>query len=602
MSANALFYLSNPPFDILNDEERAYLAAHSHITYLDKDQALPAEWQDNVMIVIKGKLTQHNQDELIAGLRPNDWFLAKDKDGTPLQTIASEQTLLFVIDGKAIDSISTKNTALKHQLFADLSTKTAELATRSQVAENAQMLHLPIKELGKHIKTSGQLLASDTLFDAAVLMDKLDAKHTLVKDGERIGVITQTDICRAIANLIDMSEPVGNFAKFNLFTVNENHELSEALMTMLEKKVHRLPIVNDAGQIVGVLGQTELLNFLANHSALITWRIDNAHNFDELKAAVEMVGKFIKRQHQNGVKIHIIARAVQSLNAHIFAKAWGLIAPQSVIDNSCLIVMGSEGRGEQIMRTDQDNALIIKDGFVDDRLPQYATLFNDKLNELGYPYCTGGIMINNTIWRLPLSEFKAQVTSWLGSINGDNLIHFATLVDAHFVVGDIALLHDLQTHWHTALTQKSTAPNYLNRFAAPTVQMGSGAGFWQKFTGGADNDIDLKKAGIFPIVHGIRSLALEYGIQATNTRSRIASLKDKGVLDDKLAQNLTEALEFFLSKRLSVSLVVAEKSQKKVNPNTLSALERDLLKESLSVVKAFKAMITRHYRLDVFVG
>ncbi|MGM8969053.1 DUF294 nucleotidyltransferase-like domain-containing protein, partial [Campylobacter jejuni] len=73
-------------------------------------------------------------------------------------------------------------------------------------------------------------------------------------------------------------------------------------------------------------------------------------------------------QHNNGIKIGVISRIVQALNAHVFAKLWRLIVPDMVYENTCIIVMGSEGRGEQIMRTDQDNALIIRNGFNDSNL------------------------------------------------------------------------------------------------------------------------------------------------------------------------------------------------------------------------------------------
>lgn len=435
-------------------------------------------------------------------------------------------------------------------------------------------------------------------------MTELDAKHVLVRSAKGVGMFTQTDVCRAITDRTDFhTVPVRAYSQFQLHNIHESHDLSEALITMLDKRVHRLPIVNSAGDIVGVIGQTELLNYLSNQSQLITQRIDQAQNLDDVAVGVDMIGKFIRHQSQNGMKIHLIGRIVQSLNAHVFAKVWQLIAPADVVSNTCLIVMGSEGRGEQVMRTDQDNALIIRDGFYDDNLPSYAQAFNDALYELGYPYCDGQIMINNAQWRRSLSEFQAQINSWLIATGGEAMVNVATLVDAHPVCGDVSLLQDLKSHWQKAITSPAVkSANFINRFAAPTIQVATTEGFWQKFTGGLDSDVDLKKAGIFPITHGVRTLALEYGISETSTRLRLKQLADLKVIDDKSAQNITEALDFFLLKRLEVALITDDKSARKVNPNTLSALERDLLKESLAVVKYFKGFITRHYRLDVFVG
>ena len=119
-------------------------------------------------------------------------------------------------------------------------------------------------------------------------------------------------------------------------------------------------------------------------------------------------------------------------------------------------------------------------------------------------------------------------------------------------------------------------------------------------TGGTGDNIDLKKAGIFPIVHGVRALCLEHHITATNTKLRLQILAERQILPEKTSQNLAEALDFFLAKRLEVALTTADKSTRKVNPNNLSALDKDLLKECLTIVKSFKIYLTHHFRLDIF--
>lgn len=597
----ALNHLFTPPFDALTTSERKKLAAVSQIIYLPEHTAVNGDWQGDLFIVIKGKLTQHQHGELVAGLNVGDWFSLADKDGVAFDVITQEQSLLYRLDGDTVHAISQHNERLRTLLFADLTTRKSEQDAQSAKSQSQQLLYRPVASIGEHIRTPNFIDENASLYEATCRMMAVDAKHILVSSPNGVGIFTQTDVCHAITKQADFATTcVKDYSRFNLYTIHESQDLSEALITMISKSVHRLPIVNDAGEITGVIGQTELLNYLTNHSQLITQRIDQAQNLDEVLVGVEMIGTFIRQQNQSGMKVHVIGRIVQSLNIHVFTKVWQLIAPPAVIDNTCLIVMGSEGRGEQVMRTDQDNALIIRDGFDDPNLPTYAQAFNDALFKLGYPYCDGNIMITSPTWRKSLTDFNAQVSTWMGATGGEMMIHFATLMDAHPVCGDVALFYELKSHWQHAV--RHAHANFINRFAAPTIQVATTEGFWQKFTGGKDSDIDLKKAGIFPIVHGVRALALEYGIDETSTRLRLRQLASQKVIDEKIAQNITEALEFFLSKRLAVSLTTDDKSARKVNPNTLSALERDLLKESLAVVKYFKGFITRHYRLDVFVG
>ncbi len=596
-----LNYLYHPPFDTLSEHERTELAKHSQVVYLDNKANVPETWIGDFFLIIKGGLNQYHNDELIAGLNTHDWFstIAK-KDGSHYRFTTREQSLLYRMNGETLLKITQTNTTLQELLFADLSARRQHYFNRHTTAQSQQLMHQSIQSLGEHIKPAYFVAHDASIFDAVTLMHDKHTKHVLVagsKDNPKIGMFTQTDVCRAIVDKVDLSDSVLKYCNFKLHTIAADHELSEALLLMLHHKIHRLPIVDDAGNITGILGQTELLHFLTNHSQLIVSKIDTATNFDDLKAAVDMVGKFIRYNAQSGTKTHVIARTVQSLNIQIFAKVWQLVAPQSVLDNTCLFVMGSEGRGEQIMRTDQDNALIIRDGFSDDRLADYASEFNDALAKLGYPYCDGKIMISNEQWRLPLTDFKKQISDWF-SRTDDSMIWLATLLDAHYICGDSQLFDELISHIEHAY--RHATPNFINRFAKAILQFGDQSHFWQKFTGLAQHDIDLKKAGIFPIVHGVRTLALENHITTTNTRTRLFELAKLGVLTQDTATNLVEALDFFLSKRLHAALNNPDRSAWRVNPNTLSTLERDLLKESLAVVKDFKGWVSRHYRLDVF--
>ncbi|UNU73692.1 DUF294 nucleotidyltransferase-like domain-containing protein [Moraxella nasovis] len=589
-------YLDHPPFDVLNSDERTKLEKHSQIVYLDEGQSVPSQWQGDFFVIIKGALKQFLADELIAGLSVSDWFNTTTKNGETYNFITSEQSLLYRINGNALNDIADQNPTLKKLLYADLASRRELQNVRHAHYESQQLLHQSIESLGHHIKPAHFVASTATLLEATIAMNEVHAKHVLVK-GDKVGMFTQADVCHAVGDGADFDTSVLPYTNFNLSTIHVKQDLSEALLIMLERKIHRLPIVDDHGDIVGVLGQTELLNFLTNHSQLIVAKIEQASSLESLGMAVDMIGKYIRNSVQTGVKTHVISRTVQSLNAQVFAKAWSLIAPQSVVDNTCLFVMGSEGRGEQIMRTDQDNALIIKDGFYDANLAEYAQRFNDALAQFGYPYCDGHIMLNNELWRKPLSAFKDQVLSWYQHAD-ESMIWLATLLDAHFVAGDKDLFDELMAY--TMDAKNHAAANFINRFAKAILQFGDGSHFWQKFTGSANHDVDLKKAGIFPIVHGVRALALEYGITVTSTRARLDELEKQSVLDQKTTLNLKEALDFFLTKRLLVALATTDKSARKVNPNQLSALERDLLKESLAVAKDFKGFVTRHYRLDVF--
>jgi len=104
------------------------------------------------------------------------------------------------------------------------------------------------------------------------------------------------------------------------------------------------------------------------------------------RARQHAMNDMIRRQYRGGTRVALLARLVQDLNGRLFEQAWQLIAPPELVQNSCLLAMGSEGRGEQLLKTDQDNALLLRDGYVPpDDLPAICARFSEALARFGSP-------------------------------------------------------------------------------------------------------------------------------------------------------------------------------------------------------------------------
>ena len=633
---------SQPPFDVLSASERASVTHRSKVLYLDKGQSLSPEQCQQFYVVLKGHIeqrlinsasTENEAEEFVADYSAtdtrNDWFDARKPvsiyslrpDSTHLsyRYTATDQSLLLQVEAEAIDRLSTQNHLVRHLLSGDISERVQALeqsaskskqpsASSSQV-QTQQLILQPISQLP--LLPVHQISADDSLLTASQVMTQAGLKHLLVHkedDEETLGIITDADICRAVSQQTDMANTsCQHFAKFELHTITSDQDLSDALLKMIRYRVHRLPVIGENGQVIGVLGQSDLLAYLSNNSQLISTQIEHAQNIEDLHLTVEHIGEFIRSQHANGIKIGVISRMVQTLNAHVFTKLWQLIVPSDVFNNTCVIVMGSEGRGEQIMRTDQDNALILSDGFEHAELANYADRFNQTLARMGYPLCDGNIMMTNPMWRCSISQFKQQVSDWfLGKSTDDSSlpncgIWLSAVLDADYVCGDKALLHELKAHFATA--RADADPMFIRSFAQPALQFGDVNQWWQKFApfiGKNQSDIDLKKAGIFPIVHGVRALAVEQDVyDVTSTKARLKTLVKHQVINRKRADELIETLEFFMGQRLNVALTTHDKFARQVDPSQLSALERDVLKDCLNVVKSFKGELQRRYHLEV---
>jgi CBS domain-containing protein len=424
--------------------------------------------------------------------------------------------------------------------------------------------------------------------------------HALVRDGGRLGLFTTTDLRDAVARGAALhAVPVRELARYALITVDPDADLFEALWLMVRHRVHRL-IVRDPDQVLGVLGQLDLVSFVANHSHIAAAQIDDAASVADLRAAARRIDAMVAALHDGGLKVERVARLVSELNARLFARLWRLLAPPALLDNSCLLVMGSEGRGEQIVKTDQDNALLLRDGFDSDGIGAVVARFNAALGELGYPPCPGGIMVTQPLWRQPLSAFRATLRDWVYGADPDGPMRLAIFFDATRIAGDERLLDSARDHLHNILVDNDA---FLARFAAAADQFSEASPWWSWLTTRRDGHLlDLKKLGTFPIVHGVRALALQRRVRATGTAARLHELVTLQAIDAALARDVTDALHFLMQLKLRHQLQQRERGEQPDNlvlPADLGALEREPLQNALSIVKRFRVFLRQHFSLDL---
>jgi CBS domain-containing protein len=445
-------------------------------------------------------------------------------------------------------------------------------------------------------------LTVDGALDLVSVCRELSARHAthaLVADGARLGIFTTTDLRDALLRDVPPQQlAVRDVARFELIDVQADAEIFEALWLMVRHRVHRL-LVRDGEQVLGVLGQLDLVSFVANHSHIIAQQIDDASTVDDLREAALRVDQLVALLHGSGIRIERITRLVTELNRRLFARLWAQIAPPELLANSCLLVMGSEGRGEQILKTDQDNALLLRDGFEFAGLDDVARAFAAALDAFGYPPCPGGIMLTTPLWRQPLSAFRESLRQWLYGHDPEGPMNLAIFFDAAAVAGDESLLKAARDHLDSIAAGHDP---YLARFAAAADQFSEGGGLWQRLTTKRDDQpLDLKKLGTFPIVHGVRALSLQYAVREQGTAARLKQLQEQGRIDETLARDLLDALHFLMGLRLSHQLrqrAGGARPGNEVRPSELGALEREPLHDALAIVKRFRLFLRQHFRFD----
>lgn len=420
-----------------------------------------------------------------------------------------------------------------------------------------------------------------------------------------MGIFTTSGLQRAILDgrVLDRL-PVRDLATRPLIALPPQAPVFDALALMIRHQIHRV-VVAEGEHIVGLLEQLDALSFVSNHSYLVTVQIAQADTLDALAPAATHITRLVALLHRGGMQVAAIARLVQEINSKLFERTWQLVAPPELVAQSCLFVMGSEGRGEQLLRTDQDNGLVLRDdaGITEAELAAACTRFSAALADFGFPECPGGIMVSHPQWRQRERNFAQTVRRWLLKPEPEGLMALAVFLDAQPVAGDATLLASVRAALDGLVAQDDAL---LGRFAQAIdsfPEAGVGA-WWNRLLhlGDAEGEVlDLKKAGIFPIVHGARSLALQQHVGAVSTAARLDALVVDNRLPAALAADLVDSLHFLMGLRLRCALEETDAGQPvsgAVHVGRLTTLDRELLKDALGVVKRFKGVVRHHFHLE----
>jgi len=597
-----------PPFDTLNAAQQALVRATASLAHFAADDPVltPEMEPTHAYLLVEGHVRRE------ASVLPEATYGAGTLFGARALlaaratsiSVALDEVTAWQIPKATLQSLLSANPAFCAAVFAEIARRLAKQEARNEQREFLSLMMARVRDayVRKPFYVDGAL----DLVSVCALMADAGQSNALVRDGQRIGMFTTTDLRDALLKrdvqgqpLAASSIPVREVAQFDLISVNADGELFEALLLMIRHRVHRV-LVRDGAAIVGVLSQLDLMSFVSNHSHIIALQIEQAECVADLKAAALQMDGLVSLLHGGGVKVEVISSMVRVLNAQVFARLWSFVAPADLMANSCLLVMGSEGRGEQILKTDQDNALLLRDGYVCEGLAAIAENFNTALIEFGYPRCPGDIMLTNPLWRAPLAEFRQHIRGWIYDADAQGPMHLAIFMDAVAVAGDASLLHQAKQFMVEALPDNDA---FLARFASAVEQFTEPAGWWARLTAPRSRDeqlFDLKKLGTFPIVHGVRSLALQSHIGALGTAERVRALVDARQIDADLARDLVEALHFLMGLKLRNNLAQRQLGQpvdNLVRMSTMSTLERDRLKESLAIVKRFRQHLQQHFRL-----
>jgi len=594
------------PFSLLDEATFKTIEASSQIAYYPENSVLIEEETipECVYVIIKGVVKAKDGDDLTDVYQNNDLFAAIElirNKGSKDRYVVVEELICYEIPAALFLEISKKNKDFKTYFLSSVLERMELMKDKKNNMKSAEMM---VARVDDNILHSVCTVNADMpILDALRKLENSRAAVIIVENDFGYGIVTDADLRYYILNKEeDGLSAISQIQSYPLLSTEEDALLFNVLLLMTEHNVKHLPVLDENEKVIGVLELTDLLSSLSHQSHLISVQMQKAENIDEVIQAAKRVDVMVSLLHSRGVKSRYIARMVSEIHKKMYAKLFTYIFPEAWQEKCTLLLLGSEGRGEQILRTDQDNALIFEDGFEPDDKEEITHKFIETLDEIGFPRCKGNVMVINPQWAKSVERYKEDVRRWISTPDTENLMNMAIVFDAYAVAGNIELFKILRSYFFEKVKEHK---EFLPHFARPVESFESPLGLFSRFISSDKkhkDEIDIKKGALFPLIHGIRALALEYGIHKTNTTQRIKTLNDIGYMNKEDAQDLMEALEIINTLRLHAQLEKLE-SEKAIDNyiclRTLGKLERDTMKEAIKTVELFKKRVSYHFHLSM---
>ncbi|MGI9277577.1 MAG: DUF294 nucleotidyltransferase-like domain-containing protein [Endozoicomonas sp.] len=588
---------SQPPFDRLNDSQRQHLLRAASLSwYKPGDKLLHAgDAPSSLMIVQKGVVEERDVEDIqkiYAHYAEEDLFDVRGLlDGRVRhEYVCLEEALIQEIPARLFRGLCQENPEFEAGFQAKLSEKHHQLDSSSRQDMAEFMLNRI--EPG-HCRPARFLPGSTSLAEAARVLENEHLDALLIKVQPGTGIVTRTDLLNALAvRQLPVSSAVETVAKSPVITISVGDYLFDALLLMTSRRIERL-VVTNGSETVGLLDLNRILSLASSHSHLLAMRIARADSLSELVELSPDIENQARSLFRNGVRTSFVMKLVSTLNDQLLKRLFELYFPPDLHDKVCLLALGSEGRGEQVLRTDQDNALIVVD---DTQVPSQAMLegFTQLLLDCGWPRCQGNVMVCNPHWVLDQQGWTRRAAYWMDNSSPESMMEMAMMVDARVVAGNEQLLDEFRQALDNQLGRRES---FLATFVVPALQFDSRLTFFGRLKESKDHKMDIKKAGIFPVVHGVRALALEHRVKALSTVERLSALKEAGQIDLQRASMLEEA--FLVLNRLRLEQQLAGTC--KENELDLDALDyrrRDMLRHCLHTVKKFRQHLRQHFHID----
>ncbi|MEJ5227157.1 putative nucleotidyltransferase substrate binding domain-containing protein [Thermodesulfovibrio sp.] len=601
------------PFDSLPDGELEEIISKGEIKTYRKNETLFKENTEPLKylyVILNGEVFLEKNSQVIAHLKGGDIFgyvsLVSEMPPVSTAVVVEDYTRILQIEKEKFLSLFTKYDTFAKYFTKELAKRVHSIPKLKSSFQMERLLEVRIRDI--KIKEPILIKGNTNITEAAKMMVEHDSTFCLVQKNGEIGIITERDIIKKVlakeANPSNLKAE--DIATFPIISMDASEPLFNAMLTMAKHKIRKL-VIKDSGAIWGILDDRIVINHESKNIVFLIKEIQRAKSVEELAYLYSLVNESVIEGVMSGLDPEYVGKYIAELNDHFMARVAQIVEEEMGLSKNAysIIVIGSEGRREQSLKTDQDNALIFEGNSEGKNyFERFSEKFIDYLLKIGFPPCPGNVMISNPYWRRKKEEWYAEISRWMEQPKPENVLNISIFFDFRSVCGKEELTEDM---WEFIKKKLKTSKQFLPFLASAAIKFRPPVGFLGNLKtereGRHRGEIDLKKYGIFPITQGVRVLSLHNEIRNTNTFERIRKLRDLSIFTSDFARDLEEAYRFLMTLRLkSQARKIRNNMQPDnyINPKELSKTERDILKEVFRKIEEFQKLLFDKYNLRYF--
>ncbi len=633
------FLKNHPPFSFIPQNKLMDIAGKAKVVYFEKGDIIfqQGEKPSEYFYVVKDGAVElynnHNQNKVLVdvcdegdifGIRP----LFSMVQSYTLTAVVLEEALVYKLPTDLFTKIMNQNKNVEHYFSSSfvggIRNPYAKFNKRKLFKPNEDYLKddFNLSEIQPVQINNNPITCSieTKIQDAAIIMRRNKVGSIIVVNDDKhpIGIITDRDL----RNKVVTGDVCGNceiseIMSSPVITSSADVTAADLQLIMIQNNIHHICITESGkpdSKLIGIVSEHDILVLFGNNPSVLIREIKRAKNSNQLKQIRLRTELLLKKYLRQEVSITFISRIITEINHAINKKAIELSIDKLTAEGMELptvkwswLALGSQGRGEQLLRSDQDNALVFENvpkekiESIKEYFLSLAGEVNFILNECGFEYCPADVMAKNPRWCLSLDQWKDQFDKWIYTPGEKEVMYSTIFFDFNPVYGDSELAEKMAEHIFESITNQESFLSFLARNALENPPpLSFFRSFMVEHTGEHKDKFDIKARAMMPLVDGARVLSLAAKIKGVNnTIKRYHKLAEHEPENKELYEQLADAYEIVMRFRALQGLK-HNNSGRYFKPDELNKMQRLMLRNCFVPIKDLQTLLTVRFNLQMF--